>query len=72
MLLLFGKEFFMKGWLQEYFLPMWAKESVLRDNRELKRALRKLGQKNRELRAYIQGLETALRAFRQSRHIKEV
>ena len=62
----------MKGWLQEHYLPMWAKESVLRDNRELKRALRKLSQKNRELRSYIQGLESVLRVVRQSRHHKEV
>ena len=49
-----------------------AKESVLRDNRELKGALRKLSQKNRELRAYIQGLESVMRVLRRSSHIKEV
>ena len=62
----------MKRWLQEHYLPMWAKESVLRDNRELKRALRKLSQKNRELRSYIQGLESVLRVLRRSSHLKEV
>lgn len=54
----------MKGWLQEHYLPAWAKETVLRDNRELKRLLRELRQENRELCAYIRGLELGLRAVR--------
>ena len=33
----------MKRWLLENFLPMWAKESVLRDNRALKRQLTDAG-----------------------------
>lgn len=52
----------MKQWLTERFLPMWAKESVLRDNRTLKRQIRMLEQQLKEKQAYIQGLESGLRA----------
>ena len=51
----------MKKWLIERFLPMWAKESVLRDNRQLKRQLRLLEQELREVRAYVRGLEAGQR-----------
>ncbi len=32
----------MKKWLIENFLPRWAKETVLADNRKLKRKVKKL------------------------------
>ena len=51
----------MKKWFLERFLPMWAKETVLSDNRRLWAENRALAQKNRELRAYIKGLETGIR-----------
>ena len=47
----------MKNWFLEHFLPMWAKETVLRDNRELRKALRRLRKENDCLKAYIRGLE---------------
>lgn len=52
----------MKKWFLERFLPMWAKETVLSDNRLLKRQNRKLRQENEQLLAYIRGLETGIRA----------
>lgn len=52
----------MKKWLIDGFLPMWAKETVLSDNRRLKRQLRLLEQENKEMKAYIQGLENGIRA----------
>lgn len=52
----------MKKWLIDSFLPMWAKETVLADNRRLKRRLREMAQENKEMKAYIQGLETGIRA----------
>ena len=52
----------MKKWLIDSFLPMWAKETVLADNRRLKRQLREMAQENKEMKAYIQGLETGIRA----------
>lgn len=50
----------MKKWLLEQFLPMWAKETVMRDNRRLVRQNRALEQKNAELRCYIRGLHVGL------------
>lgn len=52
----------MKKWLLERFLPMWAKETVLSDNRQLKRQNRQLRKENEELLSYIRGLETGIRA----------
>ena len=52
----------MKKWLCNRFLPMWAKETVLSDNRRLKRQVRTLEQEIVEMKAYIQGLETGIRA----------
>ena len=52
----------MKKWMIDRFLPMWAKETVLSDNRRLKRQIRLLEQENKEMKAYIQGLENGIRA----------
>lgn len=52
----------MKKWLIDRFLPMWAKETVLSDNRDLKRQVRLLQQENERMKAYIQGLEAGIRA----------
>lgn len=54
----------MKKWFVDRFLPMWAKETVLSDNRRLKRQLRKLEQENDQMKAYIQGLETGIRSIK--------
>ena len=56
----------MKYWLQENFLPMWAKETVLRDNRNLKAENEALRQKVRELDNYIQGIHMGLRGRRKN------
>ena len=52
----------MKKWLVNGFLPMWAKQTVLEDNRLLAREIRALRSENRELKAYIRGLESGMRA----------
>lgn len=54
----------MKRWILEKFLPMWAKETVLADNRELSRQIKALRQENKELSAYLRGLETGIRSGR--------
>ncbi|MBQ3492236.1 MAG: hypothetical protein IJA74_06795 [Oscillospiraceae bacterium] len=51
----------MKKWLQNNFLPMWAKETLLRDKRQLELENTQLQQKVRELEAYIQGVQAGLR-----------
>jgi len=52
----------MKNWLQNHFLPMWAKETLLWDKRRLERENLALEQKIRELEAYINGMQAGLRA----------
>ena len=54
----------MKKWLTEHFLPMWAKETVLRDNRILQQQNRALLQENEQLRAYIRGIRLGKKAAR--------
>ena len=46
----------MKKWLVERFLPMWAKQTVLQENRSLQRENMALQAKVRELESYIRGL----------------
>lgn len=53
-----------KKWLLEKFLPAWAKDSVYEDNKRLLVQLERQAQEMRELNAYIDGLETALRSMR--------
>lgn len=50
----------MKKWLLQNFLPMWAKETVLRDNRALTEKLTAAERENERLRAYIRGLHRGL------------
>lgn len=54
----------LRKWLLEKFLPAWAKDSVYADNKRLLAQLERQAQKMRELNAYIDGLETALRSMR--------
>ena len=51
----------MKKWLIERFLPMWAKETVLSDNRRLIDENLRLRQRNKELQAYIDGVHAGIR-----------
>lgn len=53
-----------KQWLFDRFLPMWAKETLLKENRELRRENEVLRQKLEIQNAYIAGLETGVRALR--------
>lgn len=50
-----------KNWIYLNFLPVYAKESILKERDELKKQVAALEQKNRELRAYAAGLEYAAR-----------
>ena len=52
----------MKKWLTERFLPMWAKETVLRDNQILQRENEALLQENAQLKAYIRGIRLGMKA----------
>jgi len=57
----------MKKFLMEEFLPMWAKETVLSDNRALRRENRRLRRKNRTLQAYIRGMRAGVRLRREEK-----
>lgn len=50
----------MKNWLMERFLPMWAKQTILEENRELHRQNHRLSCKIRELESYIRGIHKGL------------
>ena len=56
----------MKKWLTEKYLPLWAKETVLRDNRNLRLENEALRQKLKELDSYIQGIHMGLRGRRKT------
>ena len=51
----------MRKWLIDRFLPMWAKQTVLQENRELKRQNQCLQQEVQRLDAYIAGLHRGYR-----------
>lgn len=50
-----------KNWLINRFLPMWAKETVLRDLKSTKDENEVLRQKIAELEAYIQGIHAGMK-----------
>jgi hypothetical protein len=54
----------LRTWLLERLLPAWAKDSVYRENMELLARLERQEQEIQRLIAYIDGLETGLRAVR--------
>ena len=52
----------MKKRLTNNFLPMWAKETVLAENRTLKKRNQQLEQEIAVLKAKLYGMETVLKA----------
>jgi len=54
----------LKKWLTKNFLPLWAKETVLRDNKQLRSENEMLRQKVNELEHYIRGIHMGLRGRR--------
>lgn len=53
-----------RQWLLDRFLPAWAKDSVFQENKRLLAEVERQKQELRELNAYVEGMETALRAIR--------
>ena len=51
----------MKKWLINNFLPLWAKETVLADNRRLKKQNAKLTAEIVVLKTYIEGLKKGMK-----------
>ena len=54
----------MRKWLIDRFLPLWAKETVLAENRHLRQENRRLQDKLQQQEAYIQGVQAGLRAVK--------
>ncbi len=52
----------MKKWLQNQFLPMWAKQTLLWEKNQLERENLALRQEIDRLEAYIDGVKTGIRA----------
>ena len=53
-----------KNWFFNRFLPMWAKESVLKDLRKTQMENEDLHNKIKELEAYIHGLHVGIKSMR--------
>lgn len=53
-----------KRWLCERYLPAYCREAAMNGIAELERRVSKLQHENDRLRAYINGMETAMRAHR--------
>lgn len=50
-----------KNWLYCRFLPEWCREDLVETNRALMEQIEEYREENGKLRAYIGGLETAIR-----------
>jgi cell division protein FtsB len=53
-----------KRWLIERILPVWAREELMAEIERLKESNRQLTAERDRLNAYIEGLETGIRAQR--------
>lgn len=53
-----------KRWLVDKYLPTWAKQTVLKENAQLKGKISQMELELADLKGYCEGLETALRAIR--------
>ena len=52
----------MKKWLQDYFLPLWAKQTLLWEKNQLERENLELRREIERLEAYIDGVKIGIRA----------
>ena len=53
-----------KEWFLNRFLPMWAKETVLADNRQLQRQVAELQNELDQKTAYINGMTAGVKSLR--------
>lgn len=53
-----------KDWFLNRFLPMWAKETVLADNRRLQQELEELRNELAQKTAYINGMTAGVKSLR--------
>ena len=50
-----------KAWFYDHFLPMWAKETLLSENRELRKQVAELEAEVQQKTAYINGLMAGIK-----------
>ena len=60
----------MKNWLLERFLPMWAKETLWKDYRALRRENARLRRTLEQRDAYIKGLHKGMGRKREELRVK--
>lgn len=53
-----------KAWLWETFLPIWAKESLLKENQRLTEQNKALQDELARINAYVDGLEAGVKVQR--------
>lgn len=53
-----------KNWFFNRFLPMWAKETILRDYKNIQLENEELRKKVAELESYIAGLQAGIKSLR--------
>lgn len=53
-----------KQWLFNKYLPAYCKEALTEENKELREEILKLKTENKELEAYISGMQRGLRAVK--------
>lgn len=59
----------MRKWFLERFLPAWAKDSIYKENAQLRARIASLEAEKRELEAYIDGVGDTMRVLRRGIHI---
>jgi FtsZ-binding cell division protein ZapB len=53
-----------KKWLYERYLPAYCREKLTEENESLKKQLQEATAENRELKAYINGMQTRLKSVK--------
>ena len=61
-----------KKWLVDKYLPTWAKQTILEENRSMHDQIDRLKLEMADLKGYCDGLETALRTIRRITITNEV
>jgi cell division protein FtsB len=53
-----------KKWFFEKYLPAYCREKLTEENEDLKKQLQQAAAENRELKAYINGMQTGLKSVK--------
>lgn len=53
-----------KKWLYDKYLPAYCREKLIEENEDFKKQLQEAKAENRELKAYINGMQTGLKSVK--------